>query len=101
MLYKIVLTTVSTAFIVLGAVANAHDPALHKKENAEKPNCESMQNMDHSTMDMNDPVMQAMIKQCISDKGHGEIHRENHQGMKSEKMEETHGSKNKKGGHHN
>ncbi|MFT5420453.1 MAG: hypothetical protein ACI9D5_001202 [Candidatus Endobugula sp.] len=42
----------------------AHDPAMHKKANAEKPKCEAMGNMDNSTMDKNDPIMMAMMEQC-------------------------------------
>lgn len=57
--------------------AQAHDPKEHMKE-AEKPDCAAMKNMDHSKMDMNDPVMQAMMKQCMKDQhqdvGHGEEH---------------------------
>jgi hypothetical protein len=54
----------------------AHDPAMHKKENAEKPKCEAIKNMDTSTMDMNDPIMQAMMKQCSESSGHGDVHKE-------------------------
>ena len=46
--------------------AQAHDPKEHMN-NAEKPDCAAMENMDHSKMDMNDPVMQAMMKQCMGD----------------------------------
>lgn len=41
-------------------------------KNAEKPDCAVMDNMDHSKMDMNDPVMQAMMKQCMSTMHHDE-----------------------------
>lgn len=51
----------------------AHDPKEHMK-NAENPNCAPMQNMDHSKMDMNDPVMQAMMKKCMD-----ALHPEEHQ----------------------
>jgi len=52
----------------LGAAfsAQAHDPKEHMKD-AENPNCAAMKDMDHSKMDMNDPVMQAMMKQCMKD----------------------------------
>lgn len=46
--------------------AQAHDPKEHM-EDAEKPDCTAMKNMDHSKMDMNDPVMQAMMKKCMKD----------------------------------
>jgi uncharacterized protein involved in copper resistance len=49
----------------------AHDPKEHMK-NAENPNCAVMKDMDHSKMDMDDPVMQAMMKQCMKDMNHGE-----------------------------
>jgi len=57
--------------------AQAHDPKEHMKD-AKKPDCAAMKNMDHSKMDKNDPVMQAMMKQCMKDmhkdEGHGEEH---------------------------
>ena len=51
--------------------AQAHDPKEHMKD-AENPNCAAMKDMDHSKMDMNDPVMQAMMKQCNKEMHHGE-----------------------------
>lgn len=56
--------------LVLGVAAQfavAHDPAEHAKEAAAKnapPDCAAMKNMDHSKMDMNDPVMKAMMAKC-------------------------------------
>ncbi|MAS36268.1 MAG: hypothetical protein CL610_19850 [Anaerolineaceae bacterium] len=50
--------------------AQAHDPKEHMKD-AESPNCAAMKDMDHSKMDMNDPVMQAMVKQCVKDSQKG------------------------------
>jgi hypothetical protein len=63
------------AFAILSAAssAQAHDPNEHMKD-AEKPNCNAMENMDHSKMDMNDPVMKAMMKQCIKDIHHSDGH---------------------------
>lgn len=49
-------------FCVL-TVAHAHDPSQHK-EKSEKPDCAAFEKMDHSKMDPNDPVMQAMMKKC-------------------------------------
>ena len=49
------------------ASVHAHDPSEHKTKR-EKPKCEAMKNMDHSKMDMNDPVMMAMMKKCMSEK---------------------------------
>lgn len=51
--------------------AQAHDPKEHMKD-AENPNCVAMKDMDHSKMDMNDPVMQAMMKQCMKDMDHSD-----------------------------
>jgi len=56
--------------LVLMSNAYAHDASMHKKSNAEKPKCESMNNIDHSKMDKNDPIMQAMMQQCMGDKSH-------------------------------
>jgi hypothetical protein len=68
------------AIIAMGVTfsAQAHDPKQHMK-NAEKPNCKTMENMDHSKMDMSDPVMQAMMKQCMNDKGHDKTSDPDHQ----------------------
>lgn len=46
--------------------AQAHDPSEHTMKK-EKPKCEAMKNMDHSKMDMKDPVMMAMMKKCMSE----------------------------------
>ena len=59
------LTIVATAMN-----AQAHEPKEHMKD-AEKPDCSAMKDMDHSKMDMNDPVMQAMMKKCMKDMHHG------------------------------
>ncbi len=45
----------------------AHDPAEHARAAAEAKataKCESIQKMDTSKMDANDPVMQAMLEKC-------------------------------------
>ena len=47
--------------IALSMTANAHDPSLHVKK-AEKADCSKM---DHSKMDMKDPVAVAMMKKCM------------------------------------
>ncbi|MGB3621908.1 MAG: hypothetical protein WBA20_11220 [Ketobacter sp.] len=57
-----------TAFVTT-TYAQAHDPKEHMKD-AEKPNCSAMKDMDHSKMDMDDPVMQAMMKKCMKDMPH-------------------------------
>ena len=64
-------TTLATLFI--STLSIAHDPSKHTA-NKQKPNCQAMHEMDSSTMDMNDPVTQAMMKQCGKPdmKGHHE-----------------------------
>ena len=75
-------------FSVVAVNTFAHDPSLHKKEGAEKPNCAAIEDMGQSKKDMNDPVMQAMLKQCM-DGQHGSDHpgdknKEIHHGDKKE-----------------
>lgn len=55
--------------------AQAHDPSEHTTK-TEKPKCEAMKNMDHSKMDMKDPVMMAMMKKCMSEKPDESLHNE-------------------------
>ena len=50
--------------LLLALSAQAHDPKEHMKE-AQAPDCAAMKDMDHSKMDMKDPVMQAMMKKCM------------------------------------
>lgn len=57
---KIALVLIPT--ITLSMTANAHDPSMHVKK-AEKADCSKM---DHSKMDMNDPVAIAMMKKCMN-----------------------------------
>ena len=74
---KKILSTTSlllAGFFALSS-AQAHDPSMHNKK-AEKPKCEAMKNMDHSKMDMNDPVMMAMMKKCMGEKSSQNIHTE-------------------------
>jgi uncharacterized protein involved in copper resistance len=47
--------------ITLSMTATAHDPSMHVKK-AEKADCSKM---DHSKMDMKDPVAIAMMKKCM------------------------------------
>lgn len=56
-----VLTLATTAALTISA--QAHDPKEHMTD-AEKPDCAAMKDMDHSKMDMNDPVTMAMMKKC-------------------------------------
>lgn len=60
----------SASALLLSISTFAHDPSEHTTE-SQKPDCSAMQNMDHSKMDMNDPVMQAMMQKCMKDM-HGE-----------------------------
>jgi hypothetical protein len=59
-LFKITTLTLAMATVTS---AMAHDPALHTKK-AEKADCSKMAKMDHSKMDMKDPIMMAMMKKC-------------------------------------
>ena len=54
----------SASALLLSAAAFAHDPSEHKMEE-QKPDCSAMQKMDHSKMNINDPVMQAMMQKCM------------------------------------
>jgi hypothetical protein len=59
--------TLAAALFTVAQTAFAHDPAEHAKETAAAnagPDCAAMQNMDHSKMDMKDPVMMAMMAKC-------------------------------------
>ena len=56
---KIALVLVPT--LTLSMTASAHDPKLHAKK-PEKADCRKM---DHSKMDMKDPVAMAMMKKCM------------------------------------
>ncbi len=66
LLSLIVLSTSTTAF--------AHDPSEHKND-SEQPNCEALNTMDHTKMDVNDPIIQAIMEQC----GTHHNHEQNHQ----------------------
>jgi len=77
-------SVISTALPIMFLVASvhAHDPAEHA-EGSEMANCEMMKTMDHSKMDMNDPVTQAMMKKCMN-----KMHSMDSKGMKkTEKMD--------------
>ena len=67
-----ILTFCAAALATLLATSVlAHDPKEHAGE-TEKPKCSAMKNMDHSKMNMDDPVMQAMMKKCMSQMNHDE-----------------------------
>ena len=61
---NVILLLLNTAALLFAVSAYSHAPELHKKEGAEKPQCAEFAKMDHSTMDMNDPIVQAMMVQC-------------------------------------
>jgi len=67
----IVSFTVVVSAVALSMSAFAHDPSEHMKD-GEKPDCGAMEDMDHSKMDMNDPVMQAMMEKCMKQMHHGD-----------------------------
>jgi hypothetical protein len=78
----------NTLGVVIGSffiitTANAHDASMHKKDTAQKPQCETMDNIDHSKMDMNDPIMQAMMQQCMGDNSHNQAHPTNEEPQKA------------------
>lgn len=50
--------------LLLALSAQAHDPKEHMME-AQAPDCAAMKDMDHSKIDMKDPVMQAMMQKCM------------------------------------
>ncbi len=62
------LTLTTAAALTISA--QAHDPKEHMAD-AEKADCAAMKDMDHSKMDMNDPVTMAMMKKC-KDASHAE-----------------------------
>ena len=57
---KFLTLSIAISTLAFTLSAQAHDPKEHMNNAA-------MENMDHSKMDMNDPVMQAMMKQCMGD----------------------------------
>lgn len=63
--------TLAAALLAITQGAFAHDPAEHAKEAEEAKkgaDCAAMKDMDHSKMDMNDPVMKAMMTKCAAAK---------------------------------
>jgi uncharacterized protein involved in copper resistance len=72
--------------ITLSMTATAHDPSMHVKK-AEKADCSKM---DHSKMDMKDPVAIAMMKKCMkqAEKSEGKM---DHGKMDHSKMKKKDG----------
>ncbi|WP_018416559.1 hypothetical protein [Teredinibacter turnerae] len=81
----------SIAALMLAGAAQAHDPSEHQGK-AESPDCEKMKGMDHSKMDMDDPVMQAMMKQCAEAMHQDSGKKMEHMGHDHHKMMENHSS---------
>jgi hypothetical protein len=73
------------AAVLVVTTAHAHDPSEHKK-GAEKPDCAALAQSNRSAMDMNDPIMQAMRKQCMDE-------------YQDDKKEERHHHEKEKGHH--
>ena len=63
MTHKPLLWLTTLPALLLALSVQAHEPSEHMEE-AEKPKCSEMKDMDHAEMDMDDPVMQAMMKKC-------------------------------------
>ncbi len=79
--------------ITLSLTVTAHDPSMHAKK-AKKADCSKM---DHSKMDMKDPVAMAMMKKCMKqaeadknamkDMDHSKMKDMDHSKMDHSKME--------------
>ena len=89
-LTKLALVLIPT--ITLSMTAIAHDPSMHVKK-AEKADCSKM---DHSKMDMNDPVAMAMMKKCMKQ---AEDDKKSMKDMDHSKMKDMDHSKMKKAEH--
>lgn len=73
--------------LTLSVTVAAHDPSMHAKK-AEKADCSKM---DHSKMDMKDPVAVAMMKKCMK-QGKASMDKMDHSKMKDmdhSKMKKT------------
>ncbi|MFT5852209.1 MAG: hypothetical protein ACI87J_002185 [Colwellia sp.] len=95
---KLALVLIPT--IAFSMTATAHDPSMHVKK-AGKADCSKM---DHSKMDMKDPVAIAMMKKCMkqSEADKNSMKNMDHskmKGMDQSKMEKPEHNANKKDGH--
>ncbi|PKG99561.1 hypothetical protein [Paraglaciecola sp. MB-3u-78] len=77
---KIALVLIPT--LTLSMTAAAHDPKLHAKK-PEKADCSKV---DHSKMDMKDPVAMAMMKKCMKQ---AEVSSDKIDGMMDGKMDHS------------
>lgn len=75
--------------LLLALSAQAHDPKEHMQE-AQKPDCEAMKDMDHSKMDVKDPMMQAMMQKCMKDMDHSKMDMKDMDGDKNAEAESAH-----------
>lgn len=84
---KIAQPVLLTLLLSLPGITLAHEQE-DTANTAEQPDCKKMATMDHSKMKMDDPVMQAMMKQCAeAAKGH---HNHAQHGTEKKKMEHMH-----------
>lgn len=60
---RLTLVTFFVSILLVTSVI-AQDPSKHQVKK-EKPKCEAMEEMDHSKMDPNNPVMLALMKKCM------------------------------------
>lgn len=67
-----IATALGATTLLISLSSNAHEASEHMKD-AQSPDCAAMAEMDHEKMDMNDPVMAAMMKQCMASDAHGEV----------------------------
>ena len=67
-----IATALGATTLLISLSSNAHEASEHMKD-AQSPDCAAMAEMDHEKMDMNDPVMAAMMKQCLASDAHGEV----------------------------
>ena len=80
---KTLILTVSALAFSLSV--SAHDPSMHVKKDAKKADCTAFNKMQEAgtKMDMNDPVMLAMMKKCKVQKAQGD-NADSHNGEKGE-----------------
>ncbi|MBL4796525.1 MAG: hypothetical protein JKY50_03830 [Oleispira sp.] len=86
-----VISTVLPMMLLVTS-AHAHDPEEHA-EASEGANCKTMKSMDHSKMNMDDAVAQAMMKKCMNKMDSEGMHKTKKMDMnvgESEKMNEAH-----------
>ncbi|MGY8869958.1 hypothetical protein [Neptunomonas sp.] len=62
--------------LMMAFAVQAHSEKEHM-EKAENPDCATMNAMDHSKMDMSDPVVMAMMQQCMNTMQQGTAEVEN------------------------